>query len=224
MWPEGGAEPCVQHVLVLYQRVRLAQLVTNQVGLGTDQPAPVLLVGMPTDILPITKGCLEVRQFATAAVPDRNPVPPPQLSRDAPVAFFTKPIQVGLGVTIGIKRHAAVLDRVDGRLRQVVHLHEPLVRQVRLYRGLGPITVSQVNRPLLDTAREPQVVHRLGDLLPGLVTIQAGVGPSIAIDRPIGVQDLAVQVVLAHVAAVHNVHELHQFKNVLAVCFQIASC
>ena len=63
---------------------------------------------------------------AGAAVPGRDAVAPPQLARDAPVADVAHPVEVGLRPALGDELGLALLDRLDGRLGQRLHLHEPL--------------------------------------------------------------------------------------------------
>ena len=70
--------------------------------------------------------------LAGVAVPDREPVPPPELARDAPVADFPHPVEVD-ALPLGRRDpHRVLFDRLDRRLRQLVHAAEPLQRDQRL--------------------------------------------------------------------------------------------
>ena len=62
---------------------------------------------------------------------------PPQLPADRPIALLAEPIEIALRVALGQDLHAAVGHGVHRRLREVVHLHEPLIGQVRLDRRLA---------------------------------------------------------------------------------------
>ena len=84
--------------------------------------------------------------------PNWNPVSPPELSADAPVAFFAEPTEVRLFVAFGVEHHSAVVGGVDGGLGEagatvfpVAHLHEPLLGQVRFDGGLRAIAVLERN-------------------------------------------------------------------------------
>src|SRR5690606_40537110 len=96
---------------------------------------------------------------------------------DAPVALLAEPAQVGLGVAVAVGvegeraaagRAVARQRRVHRRLREtpgavlllratteddaaldVRHLHEPLLRQQRLYDALAAVAVVQLDDPVL---------------------------------------------------------------------------
>src|SRR5258707_11805434 len=71
--------------------------------------------------------------------PHWYPVSPPKLAANRPVAFFAEPVKVAFGVALRHEFHAAVDDGVHCRLRQLVHLHEPLVNTARLNWFLAPV-------------------------------------------------------------------------------------
>ncbi len=99
--PQGRAEPGIEDVGVLNQSVARSQLAAGQVGLGADQPAGPL-GATPADVGTAFEGTLQIVLGASFAVPDRDPVPPPELAADAPVAFFAQPVEVALGVALGM--------------------------------------------------------------------------------------------------------------------------
>ena len=84
--PERGREPRVEHVLFLRQ-LRLA-------ALGA-------------------RGGLRLRndRVPVGAVPDRDPVPPPELARDAPGADVLEVGEHDLGLLLGVRAHAAIAGR-----------------------------------------------------------------------------------------------------------------
>ncbi len=68
-------------------------------------------------------------------VPDRQAMAPPDLARDVPVADVFQPRLVGAAEAFGDEADAAVAIGVERRLRERVHLAEPLQRQQRLDDG-----------------------------------------------------------------------------------------
>ena len=66
-----------------------------------------------------------------AAVPDRDLVTPPQLTRDTPRADVLHPVQVDAAEALGREPHATVLDGLDRGIRERAHVAEPLQRQQR---------------------------------------------------------------------------------------------
>ena len=70
--------------------------------------------------------------LAVGAVPDRDPVPPPELAADRPVVHVVDPVEVALLQLLRVDRRAAVAHGVAGRPGQRGDLDEPLQRQPRL--------------------------------------------------------------------------------------------
>ena len=69
---------------------------------------------------------------AVGREPDRQPVAPPELARDAPGPDALHPVEVDLLAALRVERHAPVADDLDGRPRELVHAAEPLQRHERL--------------------------------------------------------------------------------------------
>ena len=116
--------------------------------------------------------------LAVRPVPDRDPVPPPQLARDAPVVHVVDPGEVPLGQLVRLDHDPTVADRVAGRLGQRPGLHEPLQAQPRLDRGPAARAVTdRVHvRPLL--GHDPALLAQRGDDgRTRLVPVQALVRP-----------------------------------------------
>ena len=74
----------------------------------------------------------DVGLLAGVAVVDREPVPPPQLARDAPRPDVLHPLEVDARPAVRVKADAPVAHRRDRRLREAIHAHEPLQRDQRL--------------------------------------------------------------------------------------------
>ena len=74
----------------------------------------------------------DVRLLAPVAVPDRDPVAPPELARDAPGADVVHPVEVDALPLLGHDPHLVALDDLDRRRGELVHAAEPLERDQRL--------------------------------------------------------------------------------------------
>jgi hypothetical protein len=106
--PDRRAEPGVEHILLLAQ------------GAATIGAALRLLLGDDQIVL------------TGIAVPDRNPVPPPELAGDAPGSDLAHPVEVD---PLPLRRrdpHLVALDHLNRRPRKLVHAAEPLQRDQRL--------------------------------------------------------------------------------------------
>ncbi len=119
--PQPGAEPGVEYVLVL--------------GQGDVACDAVLFAGLGFGARHI--------DVALLVIPGRDTVAPPQLARDAPVLQITHPREVHVLVVFGHELDVAVFHRLDGRLGQCFHRHEPLIGQQRLDHVTGTIAVGQ---------------------------------------------------------------------------------
>src|SRR6185312_6167545 len=88
---------------------------------------------------------------ALAAVPGRDPVPPPELPRDAPVADVVHPVEEGLRPALGDELGLALLDRRLASLAMADRVH------VRLGTSLEP----QLLEPRLDRLARLEAVEPL---------------------------------------------------------------
>ena len=128
----------------------------------------------------------DAAHLAVRAVPDRDPVAPPQLARDAPVVHVVDPVEVPRRHRRRVDRDAPVADGVAGRLRQRLDLDEPLLRQPRLDDGVAARAVPDgVDvRPLLGD--DPALLAQRGDHgRPGLEPVEP-------LERPGGRDDAAL--------------------------------
>ncbi len=141
--------------------------------------------------------------------PDRDAVAPPELPADGPVALLTQPVEVGLGVALGMHRDAAVEHGVHGRLHQagagvllgraaahghaalhVAHADIPLVREVGLHRGLAPIAVADLHLAILHGGQQPLALEVGHHPLAGLEAVEPGVGAGRVVERAVGLKDV----------------------------------
>ena len=93
----------------------------------------------------------------------RNAMAPPQLAADAPVADVLHPVAVRLHPTLRIEFDAAVVHRLQGGLRQRLHLHEPLVRKTRLDGNVVPFGITDLMRVVFDMVQQAKLFDLLHD-------------------------------------------------------------
>ena len=119
-------------------------------------------------------------------VPDRDPVPPPELAADAPVVHVIDPVEVPGRHLRRVHADPPVPDRVARRLGQRPDLDEPLQREPGLDGGAAPAAVAdgvQVGPPL---GHDPAVFPERGDHR------RAGLEPVQAEERPVRGDDAAL--------------------------------
>ena len=110
--------------------------------------------------------------IAVLVVPRRNPVPPPQLAADAPVLDVLHPVAVGVDPVGRHEADIAALCEMQAACGQRVHLHEPLVGEIRLDRLSAAVATRhlQLVRFRLDQQTGGFEIGK--HLLSSLVTIQ----------------------------------------------------
>src|SRR5271165_98481 len=118
---------------------------------------------------------------AVLAVPRRNAVSPPQLTRDTPIVNIAHPLEVRLGVVFGNKLDGAVLHDFDGAVGQRLDLHKPLRRKPGFYDGLAALALAQRNDVILRARQEATPLQVFQYLLPRLETVQPLVGTGVLI-------------------------------------------
>ena len=113
--------------------------------------------------------------------PDGDPVPPPELPADAPVALLGEPVDVALGVALGVNLDRAGGHGVDRLLREagstvgvVAHPDEPLVGEVGLDRRLAAVGDADAvgvgstltSKPWASRSSTTRAAHLLADAGP----------------------------------------------------------
>jgi len=71
------------------------------------------------------------------------------------------------------KPDVAVFDRLDGRLRQRLRIHEPLIGQSRLYHDAGPVAIRHRHRIFLDLFKQTEPFHLLDHLAARLLAAKS---------------------------------------------------
>ena len=123
--PKPRAEPGVENVGILLKvgerqsgiaRLDLRLLERLLSGLGDKHQ---LLFPIPNSPFPAKRIC-------------RNSMPPPKLTRNAPILNVLHPVEINLAPALGNELNLARLDGFDGGLGERFHLNEPLLRKTRL--------------------------------------------------------------------------------------------
>src|SRR5260370_21486743 len=76
-------------------------------------------------------------------MPGRNPMPPPQLARDAPIVDVVHPVQVNLTIVLRRDGDLAALYDLNRALRQRLDLDEPLRRKSRLNDRAAAVALAE---------------------------------------------------------------------------------
>src|SRR5690606_30420054 len=152
--PQGGAEPGVQNVVVLFQFQVCGQVVLL---------AYFVFVTAHIDV-------------AFGIVPGRNPVAPPELAGDTPVLDVAHPGEVHVLVLFGHKLDTAVFHSFDGGLGQGLGIGEPLVCEHRLDDQAGAVATGHAQYVVFDLFDQAFGFHVCHDLLAGGLASQAGIG------------------------------------------------
>ena len=137
----------------------------------------------------------------------RNLLTPPQLARDAPVAHVLHPVPVDVLELRGNQTHRVVHNGLQCGFGQLVHLQEPLHRQLRLDGDAGPLGVAHVVRIGLDLLEQAGRGQIALDLLAHGETVHARVAAAVLVQRAVVVEDVdrLKVVLLAQHVVVHVV-------------------
>ena len=103
----------------------------------------------------------EIGRRQVEPVPDRNPVPPPELARNAPGLDVLQPVEIDLRIAFGQDHGLPAAHRVDRRLHDPRGVDEPLVGQHRFDHDLRAVAEGLHDRPGLD--QRHRVAIRIGD-------------------------------------------------------------
>ena len=124
--PQCGGKPCIQGIGILCKMGAAALGAYLRHLLGYDYLAAVI------------------------AVISRNPVSPPQLTADTPVADVIRPVEVVLLHTLGDQLDLTIFYCFSCGFDQFIHLNEPLVFYHRLDGGLATVMGTYVVYMILD--------------------------------------------------------------------------
>src|SRR5262245_12798583 len=100
---------------------------------------------------------------AVAAVPGRNPVPPPELPRNHPVADVAHPVEKCLAAIVGNDRNVVTFDRFHRAISQRTHRAEPLVRSSWLDNRFAAFAQANRQGMVCDLFQQSMRLQVLGD-------------------------------------------------------------
>ena len=191
--PEPGAEPGVQYILVLTEVFCLDIRADSTCGLKRRFR------------------CGFHHELAVREVVGRNPLAPPELAGDAPVVGVLHPVAVGIDVALGDELRAAALDRLQGDLRQGVHLQEPLGGELGLDDGVRPLGVAHRRGVVFHLHQVAGFLQHLHDLLAGDEAVLADEDLRVLVQLAVVVDDLEDRQVVAQadLVVVHVVRRGH---------------
>ena len=171
--PEGGGEPGIQRIGILGEMCPAA----DRAFFGH---------GGSHDCLP-----------ALAAVVGRDPVTPPELAADTPVADIVGPVEIDLFHPLGDQLDVLFLHRLHGRLDQLIHFDEPLFFDQGFDGGSAAVMGADIVGIVLDADQETHFIEFLHDLLPALIPVHTGKFGAVLIDRGIVVHDIDLRKIMA---------------------------
>ena len=151
--PQAGAEPGFQHVAILCER-----------HIGAQRVLRACLGFIAAHI-----------HVAVRIEPRRDAMTPPQLAADAPVLQVFHPVAISVDPVARHEAHVAVVGQLQAAFAQRVHLHEPLVGQVRLDHLAGAVAFGYLQLVRLGFDQQAFVFQVCKDLLAGFVAVEAAV-------------------------------------------------
>ena len=110
---------------------------------------------------------------------------PPELTGDAPVPNLTEPSQISLLEPLRHMLKFSGLRRLDSRLRQLLHLHKPLIRQHRLDDRMTAVAFAYRNHHVVGLHQISGFLQISNPLFPAFVTIHSRIFPGVFIHRGI---------------------------------------
>ncbi|MNC16747.1 hypothetical protein D3C75_646080 [compost metagenome] len=173
-WPQIGAEPGIENVLILLQIIKTA------------------------DFAGFIDGIRYKHFTRRLRVPGRDAVPPPQLAGNTPVAYIFDPVQIGFLKTVRHEVHAfAILLCSDGGFGQRLHLNEPLGGQIRLNHCAGTLAVSYLVHMVLNGDQNTLLLQISNDILAAFAAVLTLVRSGFLIHRAAFVHHINLRQVMA---------------------------
>ena len=163
--PESGREPRIEHVF-LAGKVRAAALFALRRVLAAHVNVP-----------------------ARIAVPRRNLMAPPELTRNAPIVDVFHPVEIRLREALGNELDRAVLDDADGFFGQRLHLNEPLRGNERLdiiVAAVAGADVVGIRLGLHKIALSLEICH---NRLAALVAVHAAIFAAVFVDCAVVIEN-----------------------------------
>ena len=133
---------------------------------------------------------------AVVAVVSRNPVSPPELTGNTPVADILQPVQIRLVEALRHKGQISVFNSLDSRLCHLLHLYEPLLLDHGLNGGATAVVGSYIMDMVYHLHQQTLLLQFLYHDLAGLVAIHACVLAAVLIDGGVVVQNIDLRQVM----------------------------
>ena len=149
--PEGGGEPCVEDVFVLFQLHVLASLLLSLFFRISD-----------VDFAVVTKPC-------------RDPVAPPELTRNAPWLDVVHPVVIGLLPVLGHEPGLALFHGRDGWLGHGLGIDIPLVGHPRLDDHVGAVAEGLFDLEVLDFLQQFERLEGLDNFLARIEPVEPAI-------------------------------------------------
>ena len=174
--PQPGREPRVETVALLLQ------VSGGQSRVLLLRELQSLLGRLSHDKVALAVGSLEIVS--------RDAVAPPQLTRDTPVLDVLQPVAIGVLVFLGIELNVVVHHRRQGDVSEVLHLQEPLCRELRLDRHIGTLGEAHLVVIVLDLLHQSGIGQIDGNLLAHVHTVLTDIESGSLRDGTVIVEDV----------------------------------
>ena len=145
----------------------------------------------------LRRGLLNYDLAALLAVPRRDAVAPPELARDAPVAYVLHPLIVDVRPLLGDELYLSGLHRGDARVSKRARADEPLLGEVRLHDGVAAVAVSDGVAEVLDGEQRALFFKVGGDGVARGEAVHSGVLAGVLVHYAASVDDLYLFKVVA---------------------------
>mmetsp|Transcript_23288 Transcript_23288/g.55014 ORF Transcript_23288/g.55014 Transcript_23288/m.55014 type:complete len:249 (-) Transcript_23288:1286-2032(-) len=123
-------------------------------------------------------------------VPDRNTVPPPQLTRDAPIMDIGEPIVPSLGESLGYNLDVTILDSLERLGAHAFCLDEPLATDKRFNYFSTALRTRNSLSVRVDLDNKTIGLHIRPKLLPTIEAIKAIIDTGISVHGSVLVHDV----------------------------------
>ena len=115
---------------------------------------------------------------------------PPQLTADTPVFDILQPVAIGVLIFLGVELDIVVHDRGEGDVGKVLHLEEPLCRELRLDRHIGALRETYLIIIVLYLLHEASLLQVGRDLLAHVHAVHAHIHAGSLTDGSVVVEDI----------------------------------
>ena len=115
---------------------------------------------------------------------------PPELTADTPVLDVLQPVAIGVLVLLRIELDVIVHHRREGDVGKVLHLEEPLCRELWLDRHIGTLRETHLIIIVLNLLHQTGVLKVDGNLLAHIHAVHAYIETCCLADGTVVVEDI----------------------------------